>query len=408
MSTKNFTAINLMEKMFTIIWDMGRRCNYDCTYCPPHRHNNYSPHQSAPELFKTFDFVYDYMTIVRNHTKNIDQWKLNLTGGEPMANSNTIDLIEYIRNKDKLMHVSVTTNGAYGHKIAQRMADNLDAITISYHTEAPEKTKALVQENLFFVHQYTKEKRGKGSISVNVMMHKKREYWDECLDLMRRLDEQGIPYVPRPIGEHNNEWSIKKGYTHVYEPDQLEWIQNYWKKKRQSVPEEFPANKEDANATTISLDDFKKSLRAKNTIGMVATTEKPTTQTARSLGRMCCGSRPMQVLVANEWEDIKFIPNTEFEDWYCLIDRYWLHIDQEMGRVYHHQTCQANFGKQRGPIGYLNDTQSMLFNLESRLKNPYPELIVCPNKVCNCGLCIPKSSDEQFLRSNLLTDVQKL
>ena len=79
MSNKNFTAINLMEKMFTIIWDMGRRCNYDCTYCPPHRHNNYSPHQSAPELFKTFDFVYDYMTIVRNHTKNIDQWKLNLT-----------------------------------------------------------------------------------------------------------------------------------------------------------------------------------------------------------------------------------------------------------------------------------------------------------------------------------------
>jgi organic radical activating enzyme len=409
MSEKNFTAINLMEKMFTIIWDMGRRCNYDCTYCPPHRHNNYSPHSEAEELFKVFDFVHEYIGIVRTYTKGIDQWKLNLTGGEPMANSNTIDLIEYIRKTDPLMHVSVTTNGAYGQKIAQRMADNLDAITISYHTEAPAKTKQLVQDNLFFVHRYTKEKKGKGSISVNVMMHKKREYWDECIDLMRRLDEEGIPYVPRPIGEHNNEWNIKKGYTHVYEPDQLEWIQNYWKKKRQPAPEEFLEGKNNLNETTISLDDLKKSLKSRNVIGMIGSdNSKAATKTARSLGRMCCGSRPMQVLVNDQWEDIKFIPNTEFEDWYCLIDRYWLHIEQEMGRVYHHQTCQANFGKQRGPIGYLNNTKDILFNLESRLKNPTPELIVCPNKVCNCGLCIPKSQDEQFLRTNMLKDIQKL
>lgn len=406
--TKNFTAINLMEKMFTIIWDMGRRCNYDCTYCPPHRHNNTSPHSGSPVLFETFDFIYDYISIIKSYTKGIDQWKLNMTGGEPMANPNTIDLIEYIRSKDPTIHVSVTTNGAYGQKIAQRMADNLNAITISYHTEAPEKTKELVRENLFFVHRYTKEKFRKGSISVNVMMHKKREYWNECLDLIARLEEEGIPYVPRPIGEHNNEWNIKKGYTHVYEPDQLEWIQEYWKKKKQKPQEDFLAGSESDNSVKISLDDLRKTLKPKNVIGMVATTNDAP-KTARSLGRMCCGSRPMQVLnTSNVWEDIKFIPNTEFEDWYCLIDRYWLHIEQETGRIYHHQTCQANFGKQRGPIGYLNDKKSILFNLESRLKNPDPELIVCPNKVCNCGLCIPKSQNEDLMRDYLLKDIQKL
>jgi MoaA/NifB/PqqE/SkfB family radical SAM enzyme len=408
--SKNFTAINLTEKMFTVTWDLGRRCNYDCTYCPPHRHNNTSAHDSAENLFKTYDFIYDYLNIIKQYQKNMGVFKINVTGGEPMANPHTIDLFEYIHQKDPTARVSVTTNGAYGRKIATRMADALNAITISYHTEADPITKKIVQDNLFFVHNYVKEKRGKGNVTVNVMMHKKREYWDECIDLMNRLDAAGIPYVPRPIGEHNNDWSIKKGYTHVYEPDQLEWIQNYWKSKNTPPEEEFVSNTTSSNE--ISLDEMKRLLKAstssKNILGMMAVEKPKTEQTARSQGRMCCGSRPMQALVDNKWEDIKFIPNTEFEDWYCLIDRYWLHIEQEMGRVYHHQTCQANFGKQRGPIGYLNDTNTILMGLEARLSNPHPELIVCPNKVCNCGLCIPKALDEEFLRKNLLANIQKL
>ena len=45
---------------FEVTWDVGLRCNFDCTYCPPHRHNNTSPHASLETLIKTSKFVFDY------------------------------------------------------------------------------------------------------------------------------------------------------------------------------------------------------------------------------------------------------------------------------------------------------------------------------------------------------------
>ena len=40
----NFTAIKHIDsKELTVVWDLGRRCTYDCSYCTPHWHNNFSP-----------------------------------------------------------------------------------------------------------------------------------------------------------------------------------------------------------------------------------------------------------------------------------------------------------------------------------------------------------------------------
>ena len=32
-----------LSNRYQIIWDLGRRCSYSCTYCPPHRNNKWSP-----------------------------------------------------------------------------------------------------------------------------------------------------------------------------------------------------------------------------------------------------------------------------------------------------------------------------------------------------------------------------
>mgnify|MGYP003632716952 CR=1 FL=1 len=37
---------------FDIIWDLGRRCTYECTYCPPHRNNKTSPLVTFEDLKK--------------------------------------------------------------------------------------------------------------------------------------------------------------------------------------------------------------------------------------------------------------------------------------------------------------------------------------------------------------------
>ena len=40
-----------------VTWDLGRRCNYDCSYCTAIHHNNTSRHRSVDELKNTFDFI---------------------------------------------------------------------------------------------------------------------------------------------------------------------------------------------------------------------------------------------------------------------------------------------------------------------------------------------------------------
>ena len=36
-------------------WNLGKRCNYDCSYCPAEIHDNYSEHTSIHILKQTVD-----------------------------------------------------------------------------------------------------------------------------------------------------------------------------------------------------------------------------------------------------------------------------------------------------------------------------------------------------------------
>ena len=81
---------------FEVTWDMGLRCNFDCTYCPDHRHNNTSPHASLETLIKTSKFVFDYKKIIQSYSTFDRQWNIGFTGGEPTNNPNFLEMCEYI------------------------------------------------------------------------------------------------------------------------------------------------------------------------------------------------------------------------------------------------------------------------------------------------------------------------
>jgi hypothetical protein len=110
-------------------------------------------------------------------------------------------------------------------------------------------------------------------------------------------------------------------------------------------------------------------------------------------GRACCGGRCVEGKVDGAWQPIKLI-NTNFEKWNCMVDWYFLYVDQETNLVYHHQTCQALYDEQRGPIGNLDDSAKLLDDLRNRLEQK-DKFIVCPNKRCGCGMCIPKAKNYQ-------------
>ena len=193
-------------------------------------------------------------------------------------------------------------------------------------------------------------------MQVNVMLH--TDYWEDTVNTYEALKALGIKVNPRPIGDGGVErtgWFVDADGTnrrtsHPYTQEQQQWFFNE--------------------------------------MGLTGTVEE--IRQGTQMGRACCGGRCLQGKVEGEWQEVKLV-NTEFKDWNCMVDWYFLHIDQHTGEVYHHQTCQALPDKQRGAIGNLKDSDQLLAELEERLKNPKP--IVCPNLRCGCGMCIPKAKD---------------
>jgi MoaA/NifB/PqqE/SkfB family radical SAM enzyme len=348
------TAIKLVHpEPMMVTWDLGRRCNYDCTYCEATRHDLVSPHHTLDEFIKTFEFIKSWTSLYNNARRIPSHTNINFTGGEPTVNPSFWKLVKYI-NEDKNFHLSLTTNGAWASKHTKDIVENFKGITVSYHAEADPTLRNRVIENILKLYN------SGVWLQVNVMLH--TDHWNHCVSVYEKLKSYGIKTNPRPIGDgivERTSWFIDsdgsmRRTSHAYTSEQQQWFFDQMGFKE--TPQEI----------------------------------KQGTQ----LGRACCGGRCTVGKVSGEWKDVKLV-NTNFKDWSCTVDWYFLHIDQHTGTVYHHQTCQALHNGKQGPVGYLKEADKMLADLSNRLSNPQP--IICPNQKCGCGMCVPKAeSNEDF------------
>jgi hypothetical protein len=99
----------------------------------------------------------------------------------------------------------------------------------------------------------------------------------------------------------------------------------------------------------------------------------------------------------------KFVDHREFQGWYCSVNWFFMHIEQQTDSVFHHQTCQALYGNKRGPVGFLKNADQLIADLEIRLASD--NHIICPNDRCGCGMCVPKAKDLDIfkeIKSDLL------
>lgn len=231
----SFDTIDLLDgNVFQVTWDLGRRCNYDCSYCPVHRHDNFSPHASLEELKNSADFVFEYIDIYMEY-RDYKYASIGFTGGEPTVNPNFIEFVKYFKNLYKEKYESrykcsfaLTSNGAMSKKMADDVVDNFGHITISYHAEADEKLKKQVIER---IEQISKNGPAKGcSVSINVMFH--AEYFEECVKVCEHFDNVGVRYVPRVIGEDPDS---RPSFAHRYTEAQLQWMKDYWAKNTEKI-----------------------------------------------------------------------------------------------------------------------------------------------------------------------------
>ncbi len=285
-------------------------------------------------------------------------------------NPHFVGLCKFLTAEEPALRLGVTTNGLFSDAMAEELAQHLDFVTLSYHCEAEEKQKQRIHSTIEILNARAKDSSIRLSdFNINLMVHAEQEYFEECVQLSKKWSDLGIRFERRAIGEHPN----AKG-AHRYSPEQIEFISGK---------------------------------RPPSTCGQSCS------KTKFDLGRKCCGGRPFKEILGGEklnsfdLQKISQTPNAErlnnrnFKGWSCLVNLFFLHIEQEMGQIFYHQTCQANHQGERGPIGTIDRIDDLIDEIGVMFSTKKVKAMICPNEVCNCGLCITKAEDPQILKNFL-------
>jgi MoaA/NifB/PqqE/SkfB family radical SAM enzyme len=119
----------------SMTWMIGSRCNYACSYCPAELHDDTSAHPELDTLKQVWQNFYD-----KTHAQGVP-YKISFTGGEVTANKSFLPLIEYLRSNYAIGQMLVTTNGSASTAYYLRLAELVDAISFSIHSEYWEEHK---------------------------------------------------------------------------------------------------------------------------------------------------------------------------------------------------------------------------------------------------------------------------
>lgn len=176
-------AHNIPPKVLALSWFVGKRCNYDCSYCSPHNHDAVSPFLSIPDAKNFVNQVHMYCSA------NEKQIKWSFTGGEPFLNPSFVDLLHDIRDRHTTDQINVITNGSLPIEMYLAAAKIVDGITISVHPERSEEEIAAVVEKCTMIKDCF--------VSVNLMCASGR--LEQIKMIQSALEENKISYVLRKI-----------------------------------------------------------------------------------------------------------------------------------------------------------------------------------------------------------------
>lgn len=195
-------SVSPTQPLFSITWMLGSRCNYDCMYCPTELHDNIS----TPHDLETMKTV--WQNIYQQAISRKLLFKIAFTGGEVTANKNFLPLIKWLRDTYKdIKHIAVTTNGSASLNYYLKLANNVESISFSTHSEH-------MDEKDFFDKSQALDKvmiRPQKSFHVNVM----DEYWNlDRIELYKKwLVDHNISYSLNTINldRKTRDFPILKG-----------------------------------------------------------------------------------------------------------------------------------------------------------------------------------------------------
>lgn len=171
-----------VEDVFSITWNIGPRCNFSCSYCPPRLHDKVSPHASLDLLKQRWLDILD-KTAHRNK-----KYKIGFTGGEVTINPDFLEFLSWLRSDhaDRIASLGFTTNGSASKAYYLRAIETVDWISFSSHFEFANEDK--LKKNILATH--IRAFKLKKQIFVNVMDEK--EYAKQVQDLIDFCEKHRI------------------------------------------------------------------------------------------------------------------------------------------------------------------------------------------------------------------------
>jgi organic radical activating enzyme len=152
---------NNIEPNITIVnWNLGKRCNYDCSYCGPEQHDWISPHHSLDSIKSFISQLSDWSN------KQNKTFTICLTGGEPFIHPEIIEILQEIKQASSYGEQLVAiTNGSLPLDLYQQSLEFLTHLTISLHLERSASEIQSALDKILALHQQFPDKW----ISVQVM-----------------------------------------------------------------------------------------------------------------------------------------------------------------------------------------------------------------------------------------------
>jgi len=169
-------------------WNLGKRCNYDCSYCGSDIHDRTSEHMPWDVYTSTVDKLVDTAKSVGKITR------VSLTGGEPFVHPRIIEMLKYAKDRG-INRFSVTTNGSVG---LQRYIDSLPYINyyiFSYHFEFAKHDR--ITDTIIALNNHVKQNTGNNQVHVHIMYLPGK--LEECKQLIQMFDENDVHWVIRRI-----------------------------------------------------------------------------------------------------------------------------------------------------------------------------------------------------------------
>ena len=210
---KNVVAIqsNRAQDLFYVHWNIGRRCNYDCSYCPDSLHDFKSPHRDLDNLIG----IAEKLKANIPASKRIRIW---FTGGEPTVNPDFLEFCKWLEADGRFV-VGLNTNGSRTKEYLLELMQHINIIQFSSHFEYVEEESFLPKMKA--ISNYVSDKHGK-SMSLNLMMEP--EYWNKAVHMVKYCIANEIPYHMKRIRPKSVVYEGGKDYTPVYTEDQIRFL----------------------------------------------------------------------------------------------------------------------------------------------------------------------------------------